>query len=65
MEQKWKKGTVEGVDQGGGHFYEFTSEEEKEKSGLKGFFTRKTITVNSTVLESPAWHCPKCKKILM
>ena len=50
---------------GGGHWYEFTSDEEKKKTGIKGFFTKKTISVASSVLDSPAWHCPHCKKILM
>lgn len=40
-----EQGTVEGVGQGGGHFYEFTSDEDKKKVGLKGFLTRKTIKV--------------------
>lgn len=60
-----EKGTVTGIGQGGGHYYEFTSDEEKKKTGIKGFFTQKTISVKSTVLETSAWHCPKCKKILM
>lgn len=60
-----KQGTVMGIGQGGGHYYEFTSDEEKKKTGLKSLFSQKTISVKSTVLEYPAWHCPKCKKILM
>ncbi len=60
-----EKGTVEGVGQGGGHWYEFTSDKEKKKKGLKGFFTRKTISVKSGVMENPAWHCPECRKVLM
>lgn len=55
-------GSVEGIGQGGGHWYEFTSDEEKKKTGIKGFFTKKTISVASSVLDSPAWHCPHCKK---
>ena len=39
------------VGQGGGHWYEFASDEEKKKTGLKGFFTRKTISVATSVLE--------------
>ena len=46
-----EKGIVEGVGQGGEHFYEFTSDEEMKKTGLKGILT--------------AWHCPNCKKVLM
>ena len=60
-----EQGTVEGIGQSGGHWYEFTSNEEKKKCGLKGFFTRKTISVETSVLEKTAWYCPKCKKILM
>ena len=56
-----EQGTVEAIGQGGGHFYEFTSDE----TGLKGFFARKTVSVETSALESPAWHCPNCKKILM
>lgn len=33
-----EQGTVEGIGQSGGHWYEFTSNEEKKKCGLKGFF---------------------------
>ena len=58
-------GSVESIGQGGGHWYEFTSDEEKKKTGIKGFFTKKTISVASSVLDSPAWPCPHCKKILM
>lgn len=60
-----EQGTAEAIGQGGGHWYEFTSDEEKKKTGLKGFFTMKTISVETSALESPAWHCPKCKKILI
>ncbi len=34
-------GSVEGIGQGGGHWYEFTSDEEKRKQESKGFFTKK------------------------
>lgn len=60
-----EQGTVEGIGQGGGHWYEFTSNEERQKIGIKGFFTRKTVSVEATVLDYPAWHCPKCRKVLM
>ena len=60
-----EKGIVEGVGQGGEHFYEFTSDEEMKKTGLKGILTRKNISIKTSVLESPAWHCPNCKKVLM
>lgn len=56
-------GTVQGIGQGGGHWYEFTSDEEKRKNGLKGFFTKKTISVKTSVVESPAWHCTNGNKI--
>lgn len=36
-------GIVEGVGQGAGSFYEFTSDEELKKTGIKGFFRRNTI----------------------
>lgn len=60
-----EEGTVEGIGQGGGHYFEFVSKEGKKKTGIKGFFTRKTINVYSGVTEHQAWHCPKCKKVLM
>ena len=42
---------------GGGHWYEFTSDEEKNwKTGIKGFFTQKSISLKTSVIESPAWH---------
>lgn len=48
------------------HWYEFTSDEEKNwKTGIKGFFTQKSISLKTSVIESPAWHCPNCKKVLM
>ena len=42
-------GSVEGIGQGGGHWYEFTSDEEKKKTGINGFFTKKPISVASSV----------------
>lgn len=59
-----EQGTAEAIGQGCGHWYEFTSDEEKKKRH-KGIFTRKTISVKTSALESPAWHCPKCKKLLI
>lgn len=35
------------------------------KTGIKGFFTQKSISLKTSVIESPAWHCPNCKKVLM
>ncbi len=58
-------GIVEGVGQGAGSFYEFTSDEELKKTGIKGFFRRNTIQVSTTIVEQKAWYCPECKKILM
>ncbi len=59
------QGSVEGFGLGIEHGYEFTSDEEKKKKGIKGFFSRNTIGVEATELEYPAWYCSKCKKILM
>ena len=60
-----EQGTVEGYAQGGAHSYEFTSDSEKKKTGIKGFFLRKTVTVLPNSVEHLAWHCPHCKKVLM
>ena len=38
-----QQGIVEGYGQGGHSCYEFTSDEEKKKKGLKGFFTKEII----------------------
>ena len=40
-----ERGTVEGYAQGGDSSYEFISNEEKQKRGIKGFFTRNIVTV--------------------
>ena len=40
-----EQGTVEGYAQGGSHSYEFTADTEKKKTGIKGFFSRKMVTV--------------------
>ena len=60
-----EKGTVEGYAQGGAHTYEFTSDSEKVKTGIKGFFSRKTVSILPYAMEQPAWHCAQCKKVLM
>ena len=60
-----EQGTVEGYAQGGSHSYEFTADTEKKKTGIKGFFSRKTVTVLQYPAEQRAWHCPHCKKVLM
>lgn len=59
------KGTVEGVGQGAGSFYEFTYDEENKKTGIVGFFTRETVSISTTIKEQDAWYCPNCKKVLM
>ena len=59
-----EQGTVEGYAQGGAHSYEFTADTEK-KTGIKGFFSRKIVTVLPYPEEQRAWHCPHCKKVLM
>lgn len=64
-EREMETGTVEGIGQGMGHWYEFTSETEKRKKGILVSFTRNTISVDPVNLEMPAWYCPNCKKILM
>ena len=58
-------GTVECIGAGFESGYEFTPETEKAKKGIAGFLTRQTITVPSTLTEHPAWHCPRCRKVLM
>ena len=60
-----EQGTVEGYAQGESHSYEFTDDIEKKKTGIKGFFSRKTVTVLPYPAEQRAWHCPHCKKVLM
>ena len=45
--------------------YEFTSETERAKKGIRGFFTRQTIDIPSVLGEHPAWHCSRCRKVLM
>lgn len=63
--REMEEGKVECIGGGFEHFYEFTSDEEAKKKGIKGFFTRETITVPSYNEKSPAWHCPNCKKVMM
>lgn len=60
-----EQGTAACVGAGFESWYEFTSETEKAKKRIAGFFTRQTITVPSTLAEYPAWHCPMCRKVLM
>lgn len=60
-----EQGTVEGFGQGLEASYEFTSDAEKRKKGIKGFLTRKTVTIAPYGSEHQAWHCPKCRKVLM
>ena len=42
-----------------------TSDEEKKKKGLKGFFTKEIISISTDNMEHCAWYCSKCKKVLM
>lgn len=58
-------GTVECVGAGFESRYEFTAETERAKKGVAGFLTRKAIAIPSTLAEHPAWHCPRCRKVLM
>ena len=60
-----EQGTVEGYAQGGASSYEFISNRERQKKGIKGFFTRNTVTVLPYPGEHQAWHCPQCKKVMM
>lgn len=60
-----EQGIVECVGAGPESWYEFTSEAEQGKKGIKGFFTRKTIPIPSTLAKHQAWHCPSCQKVLM
>ena len=58
-------GTAVCINPGPENWYEFTSAQEKEKRGLKGFFTKRTVCIPSTLEEYPAWHCPHCRKVLL
>ena len=60
-----QQGIVEGYGQGGHSCYEFTSDEEKKKKGLKGFFTKEIISISTDNMEHCAWYCSKRKKVLM
>ena len=60
-----EQGTAECVGAGFESWYEFTSETENSKKGIAGLLTRHTITIPSTLAEHPAWHCPRCRKVLM
>lgn len=60
-----EQGTAECVGAGSESWYEFTSETEKRKKGISGLLTRQTITIPSTLAEHHAWHCPRCRKVLM
>ena len=58
-------GTAECIGAGLESWYEFTSETEKAKKGIAGFLTRQTTTIPPALAEYPAWHCPRCRKVLM
>ena len=60
-----EQGTAECVGAGFESWYEFTSETERSKKGIAGFFTKKTITIPFALAEYPACHCPRCRKVLM
>ena len=60
-----QQGIVEGYGQGGHSCYEFTSDEEKKKKGLKGFFTKEIISISTDNMEHCAWYCSKCKTVFM
>ena len=57
-------GTVTCVGAGFESWYEFTKAE-KSKKGIVGFLIRQPVTIPSTLAEHPAWHCSKCRKVLM
>lgn len=58
-------GTIDSFGQGGSAMYQFTADTEKEKKGIKGFFTKNIVSVLPGQYECSGWHCPKCKKVLM
>lgn len=63
-EAEMEKGTVQAFSLSNETWNEFTSEAEESKKGLAGFL-RETITVPLTMEKQIAWHCPKCKRVLM
>lgn len=60
-----EQGTAECVGAGSESWYEFTSQAEKRKKGIAGLLTQQTITIPFTLAEHHAWHCPRCRKVLM
>ncbi len=60
-----EEGTAECVGAGFENWYEFTPVIKKGKKGIVGFLTQQTVTIPSTLAEHPAWHCPRCRKVLM
>ena len=46
-----QQGIVEGYGQGGHSCYEFTSDEEKKKKGLKWFFSKEIISISTDNME--------------
>lgn len=60
-----EQGVTECVGAGFESWYEFTSETERAKKEIRGFFIRQTIDIPSVLGEHPAWHCSRCRKVLM
>lgn len=48
----------------GGGCYEFTSDEERKKTGLKAIF-RDSVAVPAYGGEFISWHCPRCRKVML
>ena len=63
--KEMEQGTVEGYAQGGDSSYEFISNGERQKKGIKSFFTRNIVAVLPYPAKHQAWHCPQCKKVMM
>ncbi len=62
--REMERGTVEALAPSVETWNIFTSDLEKAKTGLQGFF-RYTVAVPMQMEEQAAWHCPECKKVLM
>ena len=60
-----QQGIVEGYGQGGHSCYEFTSDEEKQKKGLKGLFTKEIMSISTDIMSLCARYCSKCKEVVM
>lgn len=62
--EEMERGTVEALAPSVETWNIFTSDQEKAKTGIQGFF-RHTVTIPLQMEEQVAWHCPDCKKVLM